>query len=128
MFTNIYYDTKKSTIHLWEENGKHTKHKWVPYVFVEGNGDSVKTIDGKSVVKKEFDTYSDYYAFCKETKAYENNIRPEIQFLADKYHHIPDEMVKAPQMKIYYIDIEVNFGNSLDINRKIKVRRVKDNG
>jgi DNA polymerase elongation subunit (family B) len=68
----------------------------------------IKTVDGETVIKKEFSNYQNYYAFCKDNHSvYENKIRPETQYLAEKYHHIPDDEIPVPRLKIYNIDIEV---------------------
>ena len=112
MFKNIYYNTRQSTIHVWEQiNGKnlYDKIQWVPYVFVKSVGDRVnaETIDGISVMRKDFHTYQDYYNFQSNTMCYENKVRPEIQFLAERYYNIPDDEVKVPALKTYFLDIEV---------------------
>jgi DNA polymerase elongation subunit (family B) len=59
---------------------------------------------------KEFQTYQDYNEFQKAFKhqIYENEVPKEIQYLAEKYHTIPDEQIDAPTLKIYAIDIEVH--------------------
>jgi len=112
IFKNIYYNNKYSIIHLWEQiNGKdlHTKINWVPYVFVPSNDSNIKTIDGIKVRKKEFNTYYDYYEWQKNSSVtmYENKVRPEIQFLAERYYDIPDDNLSVPDLKVYYLDIEV---------------------
>jgi hypothetical protein len=108
MFTNTYYDTKNSVLHLWEEDGSYQEIYWVPYVFMRNPEGDIKTVDGETVIKKEFSNYQNYYAFCKDNHSvYENKIRPETQYLAEKYHHIPDDEIPVPRLKIYNIDIEV---------------------
>ena len=111
MFVNCYYETKQSTMHIWERvDGKpnyRTKY-WVPYVFKKTTGGSVKTIDGHKVSKKTFESYHEYYTFCKDRKdIYENRVRPEIQFLSESFHDISDDEIEVPKLKIYSIDIEV---------------------
>lgn len=112
MFKNIYYNSRQSTIHIWEQiDGKnlYDKIQWVPYVFVKSVGDRVnaETIDGVSVMRKDFHTYQDYYNFQSNTMCYENKVRPEIQFLAERYYGIPDVEIKVPALRTYFIDIEV---------------------
>ncbi len=113
MFKNCYYDTRNSMMHLWEQiNGEdlETEIPWTPYVFMPSSKSEIKTIFGKPVYKKKFDTYFDYHKFQKEHNAshlYENNVRFEIQFLAERYHGIPDEEIYVPNLKVYYLDIEV---------------------
>ncbi len=99
-------------MHLWEDvHGErfHDVIDWVPYVYIKTNKSDIRTIEGKPVLKKEFNTYGDYYEFCKERFAYENRVKPEIQFLAERYHKIPDQELAAekPDLRIYTIDIEV---------------------
>ncbi|MFW6377392.1 MAG: hypothetical protein ACOCZ5_01975, partial [bacterium] len=36
----------------------------------------------------------------------ENKVMPEIQFLAEYYHKIPDDELEVPDLKIYSLDIE----------------------
>ena len=115
MFKNVYYSTKTSTIHLWEQlDGENlvTEIPWTPYVFIptKEEEDAVKTIYGKSVQKRVFQTYYEYTDYCKEHKSptlFENNVRNEIQFLAERYYGIPDDEIYVPKLKVYYLDIEV---------------------
>jgi len=112
LFKNSFYDSKKSTIHIWEQiNGEdlYDSFQWVPYVFIKSIGERVnaKTIDDAPVMKKDFYTYQDYYDFQQNNFCYENKVKPEIQFLAERYYNIPDEDVKVPSLREYFIDIEV---------------------
>ena len=114
MFKNIYYDTKNSLIHLWEQidgENKHSKISWVPYVYIGTPVGNAFTIDGNTAERLTFSTYQDYYQFCKNhtVNVYENNARPEIQFLAEYYHKIPDEDIIPPKLLMYYLDIEINY-------------------
>jgi len=113
MFKNCYYDTQTSTIHLWEQlEGEDLKTEipWTPYLFLPSRKSDIKTIYGKPVHKKEFENYFDYHKFHKANNAshlYENNVKFETQFLAERYHGIPDEDIYVPILRTYYIDIEV---------------------
>lgn len=111
MFKNCFYNTKKSKIHLWEQvNGKnlYTEIPWTPYVFLKSKKGNIKTLNGVSVVKRDFDTYNDYYDFVKDRyNIFENKVKPEIQFLSERYHTIPDDDLEVPNLSIYYLDIEV---------------------
>ena len=104
MFKNIYFDTKKSTIHLWEQfsgQDSYTEIPWVPYVFDLDSEGEIHTIDGKFSSKHEFDSYEDYYSYQSSMQnIFENNVRPEIQFLAERYSGIPDEEIEIPKLKI----------------------------
>ena len=106
MFKSAYYNTYSSTIHLWDSYGYDCFH-WVPYVFIKGEG-NIKTIDGISVEKKTFSSYQDYYSYCKDRHhMFEDKVRPEIQFLAERYHDTPDDQIETPFLKTYFLDIEV---------------------
>ncbi len=110
MFKNCFYSSRKSTVHLWEQvNGEdlYTKIDWVPYVFVPSADGDIKSIDGKTVTKKEFNSYYDYTEYTKSAMALEDRVKPEIQFLAERYGLIPDEEMLPPKLKVYFIDIEV---------------------
>ena len=102
-------------MHLWEqvEGEKETHHDkidWTPYLYMPSKESDIKTIYGKSVHKKSFDTYFDYHQFQKTNDAshlYENKVKFETQFLAERYYSIPDEDIFVPTLTTYYIDIEV---------------------
>jgi len=112
MFRNVYYDTRKSIIHLWEQVKGHDNHEeiqWVPYLYIEDEDGDIKSIEGNSVSKKTFKNYNEFYLYQKEhPNAKENNLKPEIQFLAERYHGIADDEIENPKLKIYSIDIEVH--------------------
>jgi DNA polymerase elongation subunit (family B) len=119
MYKNIYYDKKKNLIHLWEQiNGEdlYTKIDWTPYVFLHKKELRPQAVqyfspDGKPVMKLSFKDFWDYMKYNKANKdnpdLYENDVKPEIQFLVDRYGPIPDEELTLPDLKIYCIDIEV---------------------
>jgi len=126
MWRNIYFDGKNSLIHLWDTtngNNSYTKIDWVPYVFRKSNENDIKTIEGEFAEKVEFGSYSDYYHHCKNNHgALENKVRPEVQFLAERYYGIADNEMEVPELNNYYMDIEV-VKYELDKNKKIKIRR-----
>ncbi|MFW6014804.1 MAG: 3'-5' exonuclease [bacterium] len=113
-FKNVYYDTKRNKIHLWEQiNGENFYDNiyWTPYAFIPCHDGEIETIEGKKVAKKTFESNKDYYNFCKknkESEIYENEVVPTIQFLAERYHKIPTDEMKAPDLKTYSVDIEVH--------------------
>jgi len=136
IFKNIFYNNKQSIIHLWEQiNGKdtHTQIDWVPYVYIPFQNSEIKTIDGISVRKKEFSTYYNYYEWQKNSSAkmYENKVRPEVQFLAERYYDIPDDELSVPNLKVYYLDIEVKadkgFPDPKEANDPITIISIYDN-
>lgn len=100
-------------MYLWEQiNGVDDYNivNWVPYIFKPDDEGTTKTIDGVPVSKKNFGAYRDYNEYQKENKydIYENEVPKEIQFLAEKYHTVPDADIQVPNLKIYSIDIEVH--------------------
>lgn len=115
MFKNCYYDTRKNEMHLWEQlkgENLYTQIPWTPYIFIPSTkkDSDVKTIFGKDAKKKKFRSYYDYYEFLKNNNSpriSENNVKNEIQFLAERYHGIPDEEMYVPNLLVYYLDIEV---------------------
>jgi DNA polymerase elongation subunit (family B) len=112
MFKNVYYNTKSSTIHLWEQlkgENFYTEIPWVPYVFFPYEKGDVKTIDGQPVTKRLFRSYSDYFAYLKgKDNIFEDRVRPEIQFLAERYYGIPENEIEVPKLKKYFFDMEVD--------------------
>ena len=66
---------------------------------------------GLPASKKEFNTYQQYYNFCKAHKEdrfiFEDFVQPEIQYLSDVYYKTPIEDMEVPELLIYSIDIEV---------------------
>ena len=116
MFRNAYYNSYKSTMYLWEQiDNKNLFEEihFVPYLYVDDPDGETKDINGTPVSKKTFKTYTDFYNYQAENpNAKENNMKPEIQFLAERYYKIPDEDIIPPKMKIYSIDIEVHMGDN----------------
>ena len=134
MFKNIFYNTKNSQIHLWEQvNGEdfYDTIDWVPYLYEEDSNGQTHTIDGKLAQIKVFDHYRQYYNYQKECGyVLENKTKPEIQFLAERYHKIPDDEIQVPTLKIYTIDIEVDidkgFPKPEDADAPICLISIKD--
>lgn len=113
MFRNVHFDYKSSKIILWETiNGERmsTEIDWVPYIFVPDNEGTIKSIDDVPVKKLEFQNYQKYKIFNEEKsiKKYEDHVKPELQFLAERYHGISDDQLYRPPLRIGSLDIEVN--------------------
>ncbi|MFA5025096.1 MAG: 3'-5' exonuclease [Candidatus Shapirobacteria bacterium] len=110
----MWFDYFKGQIHLWEQvDGVDLPVEpidWVPYVFLKTNKSDIKSMYGDFVVKKTFKTYKDYKDFTKQQSAFEDKIKPEIQFLVDRYYGISDDEMaeRAPTLKIYYLDLEIH--------------------
>lgn len=137
MFKEIFYNNRNNTMYLWEQvNGENffVEEKWVPYVFIKTKDDTdVRSIHGDNVIKKTFNSYSNYKNFQDENKSdiiLENSVKPEIQFLAEKYHHVPDDEITPPKLRIRSIDIEVNhlrgFPNVLNPQDEITAITIMD--
>lgn len=117
MFYNVHYDYRRSEIHLWEsvqKTKRHLKLRWVPYVWVkvlqtkDSENEEIASIYGDIVEKKTFRSWPDYRDFNKQTKWFENKVKPEIQFLTDRYYDIADDKLEVPVLDICYLDIEVH--------------------
>lgn len=112
MFRNVYYDVRQRKIHLWyTKDGlrKYKQIKWTPYVFVPdptGMSD-IHSLDGVCVRKKMLGSYRDYKRLKEHLWCYENQMRPEIQFLAEMFYPIPDDELIPPKLRIFTIDIEI---------------------
>ena len=111
MYRNVYYDSRKSKIHIWETfkgENLYDTFAWVPYCYEYNDDGSVKTIDGRKAKKITFDNYFEYHKYQEvHNQCLENRVKPEIQFLAERYHTITDD-VEAPKLRIYSIDIETH--------------------
>lgn len=133
-FVNIHYNTKTNTIHLWEKiKGElfYDEIEWVPYVFEKHPNGTIQTIDGKLVKRKDFRSYREYYNYCDEhADIFENKVKPEIQFLAERYYKIPDDKLEVPKLRIYTIDIEVvnraGFPSPLQANDPVVLISIRD--
>ena len=112
MFRNIFFDNKTSKIHIWEtikNNNMFDSIEWSPYIFENDPEGKIKTVTGKTVSRKDFLSYSEYQSYCtSNTECYENQVRPDIQFLVNRYYGIDDDVFEVPKLRIYSIDIEVH--------------------
>lgn len=108
MYTNTWYDTRKSVMHLWEiKDGvkEHSQHEWVPFIYEPTEDETiVKSIFGDYVCRKDFPTYRDYNNYLKVNyDVFENKVPPQIQFLTELYN-LDDPIL--PKLHIAYVDIE----------------------
>lgn len=110
MLRNIYWDSKQGVMHLWEQikgENLYSDYHWIPYLYEHSEHGTVKTLDGKLARKVTFRNYQQYYVYQQENhKVLENQLRPEIQFLAERYYDIPDDQIVPPHLRVYYLDIE----------------------
>lgn len=112
MFRNIYFDNRKNKIHLWETiNGERTYSEidWVPYVYVPSLQGDTLSIFGDPCARRDFRNYWEYKDFCKKnTRIFENEVKPEIQYLCERYAGVPDDDIEKPDLAIQFLDIEVH--------------------
>jgi DNA polymerase elongation subunit (family B) len=113
-YRNIYYDIKKSIIHLWtwDEFGERTKLEtsFEPYLFIENNeaNDGVSIFNTK-LKKLKFNSQYDRHRFVKDTplKKLFYNINVEQQFLLDTFkNEVSKPDFGIHPLKIFYLDIE----------------------
>ena len=128
MFKNIHYDKWQNVMHLWyndeEQNCHYTTEYFVPYVFIPNSDGNINSIYGHKVSKKEFKTFEDYENFCRKNQYIieENNVKPEIQYLTEKYFDISDSNIFTPKLKTAILDIEVNVEPRINWLLEIKTR------
>lgn len=112
MFRNSFWDSKKSIMYIWEtfkEKNMFDSIEWSPSVYLPDEDGKVKTIFGTNASRKDFYHYNDYYKFQESnTNCLENSVKPEIQFLANRYYGISDDEMEVPKLRIYFMDIEVH--------------------
>lgn len=130
MLRNVYFDSYKNKIHLWETIKNERKYSvidYVPYVYIENRDDTslIKSIFGQGVQKKRFKTAKDYKEYCDNTincdYVFENFVSPELQFLAERYYSINDDEMEMVPLKIQYTDIEV-VSEKIDKNKLVNIR------
>jgi DNA polymerase elongation subunit (family B) len=120
MFRNVHFDYRASKITLWETiNGERTSTEidWVPHIFVPDKEGVIRSIDDVPVKKLEFQNYQKYKTFNEEKsiKKYEDHVKPELQFLAERYHGIPDDSLYRPDLRIGSFDIECHIESGFPI-------------
>lgn len=111
MFKNIFYNTRKNEIHLWETIKGETFYDvipWVPYVYEKSSKPTgIKSLQGDDVTRVNFSSFREYSEYQKETfDIFENKVPPAVQFLVERYYNIPDDEIETPNLKIYSLDIE----------------------
>lgn len=114
MYANIFYDTKKSNIHLWEYDSNGIRQEQVtpfePYCYrLNPRGSFSHVTSGDKYSKVTFKKYKEQQDFVKyqgPVNVCEGDIQPQVRFLVDNYHK-QDLLSNLPQLHIHYIDIEV---------------------
>jgi len=109
MYKNVYYDSRKSKMYLWTDEGMSTV-KWSPFLFQPCNDNTgIKSIYGENVERINFSTYQEYSQYQKNySDIFENKVPPQIQFLTELFN---DNDPDLPSLHIGYIDIETPHNN-----------------
>ena len=116
------YDYRNDLVHLWEVDSKgevfYSENEFVPFIFVDAppSSDSkYSNLNNRKVVKKTFDSYREYkdfvnrYMDTQEKQIYENNFSPrELQYIVDRYKHVPVKDRKSTVPRIHIFDIETD--------------------
>lgn len=108
MYTGIWYDRRKNTIHLWDDKKGYQEFKYQPYCYVLNPGGPYKTIFGDSVVKRTFNTpweMKDELVDVWKDITFEADVRPEMRTLVDLYY---DQEIYSPTINMAFLDIEVD--------------------
>jgi DNA polymerase elongation subunit (family B) len=122
MYRNIYYDYKKSIIHLWtwSEDGERVKIEvdFEPFLYVEDkNIQDATSIFGTNLKKMSFINNFRRRDFVKNTqnKRIFFNLNPDQQFLLTTFKDasLLENFSKNP-LRIYFLDIETYKQNELD--------------
>lgn len=122
MYRNIYYDYKKSVIHLWtwDQDGQRSKVEvtYEPFIYIEDKNQHDGTSIFNTKLKKiSFINNFKRRSYVKDTpnKRIFFNLSPEQQFLLTTFKNesLNDEFSKNP-LRIFFLDIETYKKNELD--------------
>lgn len=114
MYSSIYFNRSRSTIHLWEYNADgvkvHNKFEAPLYFYKDDKNGEFTSIYGEKLKKVECDTYSQYQEKIESLKnmgkkLYESDVPIDSKFIID--HYAGQELV-PPKFDIFFIDIEVH--------------------
>ncbi|MDY0215290.1 MAG: 3'-5' exonuclease, partial [Bacilli bacterium] len=113
MFRNVHFNYSENKINLWETiNGERmfTEIDWVPYIYVPDKEGDVETIFGEKARKFTFPNYKKFKSFNEDKGIvkFEDHVKPELQFLAERYHGFDDDNLPKPDLRIGSLDIEVH--------------------
>jgi DNA polymerase elongation subunit (family B) len=111
MFSNIYFNTKKNIIHLWEydKEGVRTHHEidYTPYAYVYDDKGTYKDLYGKSCRRKEFSDIWSQKEYVKNYATLEGDIQPECRYIVDRYY-ADDLLAYLPKLHMHIVDIETS--------------------
>lgn len=126
MFKNIYYDSYKNKIHLWEiVDGKHRyesfDHEVEYYVEDKTKKSPITDIYGTPVIKRVAESTKSLRELRKSVKLYESDVSEEIKFLQKRYGN-SEERVDPTQYNVCVLDIEVASGQKYSNDHLIRVK------
>jgi DNA polymerase elongation subunit (family B) len=110
-YRNVYYDYKKSEIHLWGWDTDGNRQKFVtefkPFLYLESKDGDATSIFGTKLEKKEFRNHFDRSKFIEPLKRVFFNLNVDQQFLLTTFKdEVDKENYGSQPLKIFYIDIE----------------------
>ena len=113
MYSSVYFNRSKSTIHLWEYvDGEKVHHKYPApmYFYKEDKDGPFTSIYGEKLKKIECDTYGQYLEKIENLKnmgkkLYESDVPIDSKFIID---HYTGQDLQPPKFDIHFIDIEVH--------------------
>jgi DNA polymerase elongation subunit (family B) len=113
MYSSLYFNKSRSTIHLWEYKDGEKVHNTYPapmYFFKEDKAGEFTSIYGEKLKKVECTSYSQYMEKIENLKAmgkklYESDVPIDAKFIID--HYLGQEL-QPPKFDIYFLDIEVH--------------------
>ncbi len=100
MYQNIYYDYKRSIIHLWDDELGYKRYNYRHYAYMSDPEGEYECMNGEKLRK----VYKWSEAAEKSGRVFEHNLRPEVKFLINKYGSSDDV---STNHTIAFIDIEV---------------------
>lgn len=113
MYSSIYFNRSKSTIHLWEyiDGVKvHNKFDAPLYFYKEDKDGEFTSIAGVKLKKVECPTYANYKEKIENLKhmdkrLYESDVSIDSKFIIE---HYSGQNLQPPKFDIHFIDIEVH--------------------
>jgi DNA polymerase elongation subunit (family B) len=113
MYSSIYFNKSRSTIHLWEYiDGVKVYNKYdAPlYFYKEDKTGEYTSITGEKLKRVECSTYGEYLEKIENLKAmgkklYETDVPIDAKFIIE--HYVGQEL-QPPKFDIHFLDIEVH--------------------
>jgi DNA polymerase elongation subunit (family B) len=98
MYQNIYFESKKNIVHLWDDETGYSRIPFKRYAYKKHAGGTLRALDGTRVEKVK--------GWKKEEEAslYESDVRPDVRTLIDMYYESDDI---SKNHRLLFFDIEV---------------------